>query len=209
MITGSLYGSWVAVPSQRLSVLIFFTSKEITMTWNQPLRVLLVTTLVAACASAKVGYDYDPGANFSAYRTYEWIADKQEATGDKRIDNSLVDTRIRAAVAAQLRSKGYTTPVNGRPDFYVAYHAGVKDMMKGSSTQHYIGDLAHGTHTTISDVQPYKEGALLVDIVDATSKQLVWRGYAQAEVDPVLTPKERDERISHIVGEMFSHFPPK
>jgi hypothetical protein len=176
--------------------------------WPQVVSLILAAT-IAACASPKVGYDYDAGANFRAYHTYEWMSGTQEPTGDKRIDNSLVDGRIRSAVGTRLQAKGYTTTVNGKPDFYVAYHLGVKDMLKGASTQNYIGDRAHGTYTTISDIQPYKEGDLLVDIVDAASKQLVWRGYAQAEVDPGMTPEERTERISRVVDEMFTHFPPR
>lgn len=179
------------------------------MTRLQSLCVFLLASLVAACASPKVGYDYDASANFNAYHTYDWVADKQEVTGDRRLDNSLVDGRIRTAIGTQLRSKGYKTSANKQPDFYVAYHIKVKDMMKGSSTQDYIGDRAHGTYTTISDIQPYKEGTLLIDIVDAASKQLVWRGSALAEVDPGMTPEERDERINNIVHAMFAHFPPK
>jgi hypothetical protein len=99
--------------------------------------------------------------------------------------------------------------MNKRPDFYVAYHLGIKDMMKGASTQNYIGDYVHGTFTTISDIRPYKEGTLLIDIVDATSQQLVWRGSALTEVDPGMTPEERNKRISNIVHAMFVHFPPQ
>ena len=65
------------------------------------------------------------------------------------------------------------------------------------------------TFTTISDIQPYKEGTLLIDIVDAASKQLVWRGSALTEVDPGMTPEERNERITSIVHSMFTHFPPQ
>ena len=179
------------------------------MKWTHPLCCFLLVTSAAACASPQVGYDYDHSANFRAYHTYEWMPGKQETTGDKRVDNSLVDARIRTAIGAQLRSKGYTAPVDGRPDFYVAYHVGVKDMIKGSSTQSYIGDRAYGTYTTLSDIQPYKEGTLLIDIVDTTSKQLVWQASALAEVDPGMTPDERDERITSIVHAMLSHFPPR
>ena len=132
------------------------------MTWHgSPFMCLLVTSTVA-CSSLKVGYDYDSTANFNGYHTYDWVADKQEVTGDKRLDNSLLDGRIRTTIGTQLRVKGYTTALDKRPDFYVAYHLGMKDMMKGSSTQEYIGDYAHGTFTTISDIQPYKEGTLLI-----------------------------------------------
>jgi Domain of unknown function (DUF4136) len=179
------------------------------MTWMQPLCMFLLVTSAVACSSPKIGYDYDSSANFNGYHTYDWVADKQEMTGDKRLDTSLVDGRIRTTIGTQLRLKGYTTSLNKRPDFYVAYHLGVKDMMKGSSTQDYIGDHAHGTFTTISDIQPYKEGTLLIDIVDAASNQLVWRGSALTEVDPGMTPEERNERISTIVHAIFAHFPPK
>ena len=178
------------------------------MRWNHVLCLILLATCTAACASPKVGYDYDHNANFGSYHTYDWMSDTQESTGDKRLDNSLVDGRIRTAITTQLRSKGYTTPANGHPDFYVAYHVGVKDLMKGSSTQNYIGDRAHGTYTTLSDIQPYKEGALLIDIVDAASNKLVWQASALAEVDPGMTPDERDRRIGGIIQAMLTHFPP-
>jgi hypothetical protein len=169
----------------------------------------LLMASASACASPKVGYDYDHSASFTAYHTYGWVPGKQEATGDKRLDNALVDARIRHAVEAQLRSKGYTSSVDGKPDFYVAYHVGMKDMMKGASTQNYIGDRAHGTYTTLSDIQPYKEGTLLIDIVDAASNQLVWQASALAEVHPGMTPDERNERIGSVVRAMLSPFPPQ
>lgn len=179
------------------------------MTWTQSICLFLFVATIAACASPKVGYDYDANANFAAYRTYEWMPGNQESTGDRRVDSSLVEARIRAAVEAQLRAKGYLTPATGQPDFYVAYRAGVKDLTKGASTQRYIGDRGTGKYTTISDIQPYKEGDLLIDIVDGVSKQLVWQGSAAAEMDPGMTRKERDDRINHIVGAMFAHFPPQ
>ena len=88
-------------------------------------------------------------------------------------------------------------------------NAGLKDMMKGASTQNYIGDRAHGTFTTISDIQSYNEGTLLIDIVDATSQQLVWQASAKADVDQSLGPKERDARVNGVVRAMLAHFPPQ
>jgi hypothetical protein len=178
------------------------------MKWNS-LLCLFLAAVTAACASPKVGYDYDRRTNFSAYHSYDWLPGKQESTGDRRVDNQLVNARIRSAVEAELHSKGYQPPASGQPDFYVAYHAGLKDMMKGASTQNYVGDRASGTYTTISDIQPYKEGTLLIDIVDGSSKQLVWQGSALAEIDPDMTSRERDERVHRIVRAIFAHFPPQ
>jgi len=193
------------------------------MTRIQSLCVFLLAASAVACApAAKVGFDYDPSANFKAYHTYEWMADEQEKTGDRSADSTTVDIRIRTAVGAQLHLKGYSAAPNGQPDFYVAYHIGVHNMALDSSTLYFSEGMAGHplTHSAdsrtagkppaaASDPQLYKTGALLVDIIDAGSKALVWRGTASGEINPGLTSEERDERIRTIIREMFSHFPPK
>jgi hypothetical protein len=190
------------------------------MTWKQPLCVFLL--VLSACASSpKIGYDYDPGANFSTYHTYEWMPGNQEKTGDRRVDNSQLDIRIRTAIGAQLHVKGYTS-ANDQPDFFVAYSVGLKDMTPDVSTQYLSDGMAggafihsvdtrspNGAPTPANDSPSYLTGTLLIDIVDAASKKLVWRGTAAGVVDPGLTSVERVERIRQIVRDMLSHFPPK
>ncbi|HSB44920.1 MAG TPA: DUF4136 domain-containing protein [Nitrospira sp.] len=193
------------------------------MTRIQLLCLFLLTSSMVACETAKVGYDYDPSANFSDYHTYEWAVPKQEKTGDRRADSPDVDIRIRTAVGAQLHLKGYTKPQNKQPDFYVAYHIGVNSMSLDSSTQYFSEGMTGHPFTysadtrtmgkkqqgPVSDKPLYMTGALLIDVIDASSKKLVWRGTASGEINPGLTSEERDERIRGLVHEMFSHFPPK
>jgi len=183
------------------------------------LGLFLVVATVAACAGPKIGYDYDPQANFHTYHTYDWAPGEQEATGDRRVDNAQVDIRIRTAVGAQLRLKGYTMTTNGKPDFYVAYHAGLKDMTPDTTDQYFSKGMAgapfsHTADTRTKDATPSKidshlAGSLLVDIIDAGTNKLVWRGTAAGDIDPGLTSEERDARVRAIVHEMLSHFPPK
>jgi hypothetical protein len=179
------------------------------MRWRLPAYGILSAALAVACTSPKVGYDYDRSADFSRYHTYAWISGAQEPTGDRRLDSSLMDSRIRSAIERALRAKGYLASPGTSSDFLVAYHAGMKDLLKGASTQNYIVDRAHGTFTTISDIQPYHEGTLTIDIVDAQSRQLVWQASVKADVDQNLDPNERDARVTNVVGTMLSHFPPQ
>ena len=55
---------------------------------------------VAAFAQ-EVRFDYDRSANFSAYKTYEWVDYKPVQIGDE-----LMDRDIKRAVDAQLAEKG-------------------------------------------------------------------------------------------------------
>jgi hypothetical protein len=185
--------------------------------------LLAVFWAAAACApSPKIGYDFDRGVDFSVYHTYAWLSADQERTGDRRADSSTVDMRIRIAVGTQLRLKGYQALPEGTPDFYVAYHIGLKDSAPSISTQYYSDGMAGhafahsadsrsaGTSTaTVNEPPSYLTGSLLIDIVDAASQKLVWRGTAAGEVDPGLTSGQRDERTKAIVHSILSHFPPQ
>ena len=184
---------------------------------------LAVMWTAAGCApSPKIGYDFDRNTDFSAYHTYAWMSGDQEKTGDRRADSSAVDMRIRIAVGTQLRLKGYQTLPEGTPDFFVAYHVGLKDSSPSMSTQYYSDGMAghafshsadsrsaSGAAPSLNETASYLTGSLLIDVIDAGTKKLVWRGTAAGEVDPGLTSQQRDERTKAIVHSILSHFPPK
>jgi hypothetical protein len=189
---------------------------------SQLVSLALMGTIVACASSPKIGYDFDRGMDFSAYHTYAWLSDDQEKTGDRRADSSTVDMRIRIAVATQLRLKGYQALPEGKPDFYVAYHVGLRDSSPDISTPYYSDGMAGHAFArsadsrmagkaapTMSETPSYLTGSLLIDIIDAGSQKLVWRGTANGEVDPGLTSQQRDERTKAIVQKILSSFPPK
>lgn len=192
------------------------------MMWRLFLLSIAVGTAAACGASPQIGYDFDRNTDFSAYHSYAWLSGDQEKTGDRRADSSAVDMRIRIAVGTQLRLKGYQALPEGTPDFYVAYHVGLKDSSPSISTQYYSDGMAghafsHSADTrstgkpapAANDAASYLTGSLLLDIIDARSQKLVWRGTAAGEVDPGLTSAQRDERTKAIVQGILSHFPPK
>jgi len=184
---------------------------------------LAVMWTAAGCApTPKIGYDFDRSTDFSAYHTYAWMSGDQEKTGDRRADSSAVDMRIRIAVGTQLRLKGYQTLPEGTPDFFVAYHVGLKDSSPSISTQYYSDGMAghafshsadsrsaSGAAPSLNETASYLTGSLLIDVIDAGTKKLVWRGTAAGEVDPGLTSQQRGERTKAIVHSILSHFPPK
>ena len=103
--------------------------------------VLFIVAAEFGCSSMKVTYDYDPGADFSTYRTFDWVAGPQEPTGDPRIDNQLTDIRIRVTVDGQLTLKGYRRVASEKPDFstFPIIYASLKDLLNMSSISHYDG----------------------------------------------------------------------
>ncbi len=179
-------------------------------------QLLIVVLLLAfsACSSIEVTSDHDPKANFSAYHTYNWAPGPQQSTGDPRLDKTLLDSRIREAVERQLTAKGLTKDSGAKPDLLVAYHVAVRGKQGVTTVSDaswyqpgwgYRGG-GGGGPTYASD---YEEGTLILDLLNASNRQLVWRGSAQAEVKENISPDKRQERINEAVQKILERFPPK
>ena len=175
---------------------------------------MLLLVALSGCSSIEVSTDYDSSVSFSGYRTYAWIPGPQERTGDPRLDNSLLDARIREAVERHLAAKGYKKEESGSPDFLITYHVALKGKLDVTTMNNYgygpgwRGARMAGAGST-TYVREYQEGSLLVDIVNPAQRHLVWRGTAQAEVTPTSTPEEKKARLDEAVGKILEGFPPK
>ena len=51
-----------------------------------------------------------------------------------------------------------------------------------------------------------RAGSILLDMIDATSGKVVWRGQAQEVADPTYTDVIR--KIDSTMDKLFEHFPP-
>jgi len=164
---------------------------------------VLALVLLAACSTVSTNYDYDTSFDFSKLKSYRWADLPSKANA-----NPFVVQRVGAAVETQLKAKGYA-PATGAPDFLVASYVGQRSRIRVTDWGYGYGPRGawYGPGAGV-DVYEYEEGSLIVDIVDARSKRLVWRGSATAVVDPGATPDERTERIQEAVAKMFKDFPP-
>ena len=52
-------------------------------------------------------------------------------------------------------------------------------------------------------------GALVVDITDARTRALVWRGMASGDIKPNDKPEQRDKKMAKATEKMFKNYPPK
>jgi hypothetical protein len=62
------------------------------------------------------------------------------------------------------------------------------------------------TGYTTYNVQNYKDGSLIIDIVDAKSKNLIWEGIGNEEIDKPL--KDPDTAIPAAVASILAKYPP-
>ena len=65
---------------------------------------------------------------------------------------------------------------------------------------------ASSTQTTVSH---YKQGTLMIDIIDPTNDKLVWRGTADGRLSKNMKPEERRESLQKVINKILENFPPK
>jgi hypothetical protein len=176
-------------------------------------KALLLGLIVLAmgCApSVTVKQDYDKEANFAALNTFAWLpmpVTPAASVKEALERNSLMDKRIRQAVETQLTAKGYQLNVTN-PDFTVTYHTGVEDKIAVTDWGYGYGRRGWGAPARV-DVYQYRQGTLILDVIDSHSKQLIWRSFAQGAIDPSAPTEKREQRLNDVAGRMLANFPPR
>lgn len=166
------------------------------------MQALARATFALIALAATIGFasgqaEYDGSIDFSAYRSYAW----REGTRARRPEAQKL---IVEAVERDLLRKGLTL-VEQDPDFYVATHALVE--------RHTPKELADPTYwdfvTGITNIDAFavKGGTLVVDVIDASTNDRVWRGVASESVKG--KPGKEFKKIDSVVRSILKRFPPK
>ncbi|MEZ4703066.1 MAG: DUF4136 domain-containing protein [Rhodothermales bacterium] len=178
------------------------------------LGILLVAGLVSCSPTKYITYDYDAETDFSHYASFDWLAPPGHIE-DPLISYPSMALTIKKSIERELIGKGFDK-VDEDPDFYVVYHASVERQLTRSyiDTWGYYYPRYHRypryrRYPPVAwgfvYVDAYEEGTLVIDIVDAGTNELVWRGSARGAVgDPVLARSRIDEAVSRILAP----FPP-
>ena len=164
--------------------------------------------IAAGCAAAvSASADFDPETDFAQYATYAWGPADALPTGDPRLDgNPFFDRRVRSAVEQRLGEKGMLKVEPLDADLVIHYHAAVDERVNV-----YSADRAYGYKQPSGyedQVRVYEEGTLVLDMVDRASNAVVWRGWAQMNIEGLLDdPARLEERLDEGVEKMLQSFP--
>ncbi len=179
--------------------------------------LLLATAIAAAAAAALAGYaassitvstKFDPDADFSRYRSYS-------CTDIREVRDPNVKKRLADSVDRQLQAKGLERKDEGA-DLKVTMHP---RLSKEYTVDPYdtgwdygwgtwntsIGDLSTGTDAA----KAVSVGTIIVDLVDPSTKQLVWRGTATSPFDSEASIEKRQKVLDDVMKKLFAEFPPK
>lgn len=174
---------------------------------------IAIMIICCSCESSmKVSSDYDRAVDFKKYKTFSVY--QNESIHDAI--SQLNQQRILAAVRNEMITKGFQESADN-PDLLVNVVAVLKDRVAVTANTNYYGyggvyrPYYWGTGgmvsgTTNYDVQHYKDGSLIIDIIDAQTKNLVWQGIGNREIDAPL--KDPETRVPKGINSIMAAFPP-
>lgn len=155
----------------------------------------LSAILLAPAVLADVSVDWDRGVAFAPYDTFGL----EEGTA---LSNPLAALRLEQAVSAMLVDKGLREDPS--PDLLVIVHASVEPARSLNVGSYKEGG---GTwETQASAIRVIDAGTFLVDLLEASTRRLIWRGMA---TDTITNNPGRNEKpVPRALRRMFRKFPP-
>jgi len=171
----------------------------------------IVVVALSGCASTPNTFaNRDPGTDFGKFQTFGFFAN---LSTDNPQYQSLESNFLKVAVAQELDKRGLTYAEN--PDLLVNFYINTKDKIRTRSVP--TGGAYYGYRDPFYDpwmgyggyetrVDQYTEGTLNIDVVDASTKKLVWEGSIVGRI----TDKDiqnLEQTIDGAVAAVMANFP--
>lgn len=163
--------------------------------------VLLLSGCITACSSYQYYAIQSNKVSFNKYRTFAWLP----APDTNSLISDLIDEKIKDEVTAGLEKRGLALQTL-RPDLLVRYSVQVRDRVRIYNNPTYIygpgiayrgvthnrfGRYFYYSYSTPFPVfvandmveMPYKEGTLVIDLIERRNHQVIWRGYGSGDIE--------------------------
>jgi hypothetical protein len=157
-------------------------------------RLALLGSLLlalAGCVVTEIDYDFDSLYDYGSLSTYGWVP-PDAAEG---IDPFVV-SQVEKLVHQRMQATGYG--LAKEPDFVVT-------MRGGRDRELAPADGVGRRQLVFSPGQ----GALVIEFLDAETREVFWRGSARRELGEDVSQKKRRDVVFGAVTKILRHFPAK
>jgi hypothetical protein len=166
---------------------------------------------LAACSTLQVQTEFAETTDFTRYRTWAWSPQPAGSGQDPRVRDPAVRALIVKTAERELASRGFrrVEPTAG-PDFLVDFFGWSQDRtdvkqsgsgLRGSGYTYDPGASA----AAVTEVRTFRDGTLIIDVLDAATRQRIWRGTATDSVVAGTNPGA----VESGVVKLLERYPPR
>ncbi|MFW2404130.1 MAG: DUF4136 domain-containing protein [Gammaproteobacteria bacterium] len=176
-------------------------------------RLLSLTLLLSGCASGPtIVANQDPGADFSAYKTYDFVS---PLSTDRDGFQAMLSGFLIRATQDELNARGMRRAED--PDLLIDFIASAQQKVQASSQPTasvgmHGGRGGYGTWggysmaVSTTRVTQTTEGTVAIDVIDRNRRQLVWEAAATGRVKEE-TRENLQYVVPELVSELFAKYP--
>jgi Domain of unknown function (DUF4136) len=177
--------------------------------------LFVLAGFTAACTTPRVTTDSNPKLSVAGCHTYNWLGSfRGDPSSRPDFVNPLNEDRLRAAIAANLQSKGAQLAADQpSADCLVGYGVGSRHVVSGYYPYGWGGWGGWGWHRGFvgwgwGGPYPYvyHEGVIVVDLYDGASRQPIWHASADQNISG-LTGAAAENKINSAVTAIFAKYP--
>lgn len=184
------------------------------------LVVAVLALVLAACSrTPQVVTDHDTTYDFSGLRTFDVRPSRQVGEGRSILISPFTFNHLHHVIGRELGQR-YTLLSRDderTADFTVRYHVVMEERLdvRAYNQRYGFGYYHYGYHYRPMFMHHpgpapriYRQGTLILDIVDNRSGEPIWRGISEQRLSDGMRPDDQRALLERVAKEMLSHFPP-
>lgn len=193
----------------------FISPTDIFSTTSKAIILVLTIILLSSCSSIMVSYDFDTSTSFDAYSSFSVNSNPPKNLSDPRAENELISKRFENTITDNLTAKGLRK-TDKKSDLIISYTFSIRPKIDLLNLYTQVG-FSYGSYfrhggmgaNTCTDISEFDQGILIVDMHDAQTNSLVWRGTGTDLIPIHMTPEEVTEQVELIVSKVLDQYPPR
>ena len=162
----------------------------------------MFTISCSATGNVHVNYEYDHEINFNKMRSFDWFP-----VPKYNVRYDLIVKQIKHELKMQLHDKGLEQDP-AKPDFLIAIHGGIQPRLAHDDWIYLNTNYNQYWIKRRMDIVNYHDEMLIVDVIDTTSKTLIYRATASAFTSIEPSYDKRSEAINKTIAKILENFPP-
>ena len=161
------------------------------------LCAMIVCVTSAVAFGQQVSVNYNHSQSFSGYHTYAW-----GSNNNNQIQNSILAQVAQQDIDTAMQAKGFQkVQESAKPDLVLLANGGMKQQTSYSAWG------MRGIGGGMGGITPQQnvEGTMIVDLYDAKTQSLVWRGIAEDTLTN--NGNKNQQMVQNAINKMFKQWP--
>ena len=179
------------------------------------ISLLILLSVGQACSPRfKVGADINPETDFNTYKTFhEDVRQLFTKRSNPILNSAITKKKVNAAISNVLESKGFVKDTKN-PDIIFNFQTAVRNRQDVQTVNNNNAPVWGGYWNRWNNpafnqtyVRDYEETTMIIDILDAKTKELIWQGWVIGEMN--YTSEDWNRQIQASIARAFKDFPGK